>query len=109
MTSHSIACSVLHHEASPTSTSPVQDALAAALGAALVATARPTDMGLRKELLASAQNLLKKTDDRANNPRSAAVKKLIDVVGDPDSSNERIRRGAIATFRHISAPKGSHR
>jgi hypothetical protein len=87
----------------------VEDALAATLGAALVATARPADADLRNELLASALGLLKDAGHGLNPRRTAAVKKLIDVVGDRDSSNQRIRQGAIATFLHVTSDQGAQR
>lgn len=86
-----------------------EDALAAALGAALVATSASRDSKLRDELLASARCILGDAERAVPFRNSAAITQLINVVGDRDSSRERIRQGAIVTFRHFSSnlPSGA--
>ncbi|GAB14808.1 hypothetical protein ARGLB_077_00250 [Arthrobacter globiformis NBRC 12137] len=70
-----------------------------------MAAVRSADLGLRNELLASASSVLKEADPGLRSQQSAAVKQLIDVVGDRDSSAERIRLGSIATYRAVSFTK----
>lgn len=79
----------------------VRDAASAIFAAALLKVARPVQVDhSRKDLLHCAASLSEGAGLSA--PEQSLLRRLLTVVGDDESSPERVRRGVVATYRGLS-------